>query len=349
VAEDERADRVGGRPQMGAGLSVRRDDRDGFPGSHARQHGRRARLGFARRDFGQQPAMPLAQSPLRHLAKPVEEADTLDGLANAVGSNVRKLIPAGPVKDALAGTWLGHALHPILTDVVIGSFLSASLLDLLGGDDDGRAAERLLGVGIAAYGPTALTGVTDWADSEVVDAPVRRVGLVHAAGNAVALGLYTASLVARRKGDHGRGKLLALAGSGVMGGAGYLGGHLSFVKGVGVNQTAFDEGSDDWLPTGIAATDLEPGQPRKAMVAGTPVMLVRHADGVHALHDRCSHRGCSLSDGEVEGEIVECPCHGSRFDLRDGSVERGPATVDQPAFTTRQSGDSIELRLPAES
>ena len=294
---------------------------------------------------GQHPPMGLARSPIRRLAHPLEQAGVLDGPAGAVGAAARKLLPGGAVKEALAGTWLGHALHPILTDLVIGSFVSASVLDLLGGDDDGRAAERLLGVGIAAYGPTALTGVSDWSDSESGNPGVRRVGLVHAAGNAVALSLYTASLAARRSGDQGRGKLLALAGAGAMGAAGYLGGHLSYAQGVGVNQTFVDEGSGDWLPTGIAPDDLEAGQPRRAMVAGTPVMLVRHGDGLHALHDRCSHRGCSLSNGTVEGETVECPCHGSRFDLRDGSVERGPATSDQPSYETRQSGESIELRL----
>src|ERR687884_2275699 len=125
--------------------------------------------------------------------------EALDSPAKAIGKAVRDSVGRGPLKDALSGTWLGHAVHPMLTDVVIGSFTSATLLDLLGGDDDGTAAERLIAVGIAAYGPTALTGVNDWADSEPVDDAVRRVGLVHAATNSIALGLYTSSLAARRK------------------------------------------------------------------------------------------------------------------------------------------------------
>src|SRR5206468_10582544 len=119
-------------------------------------------------------------TPLEPVVRRLETASELDKLAKTIGKTVRDTIPSGAAKDAVSGTWLGHAVHPMLTDVVIGSFLSTTLLDLLGGDDDGAAAERLIAVGIAAYGPTALTGVNDWADSEPVDVTVRRVGLVHA-------------------------------------------------------------------------------------------------------------------------------------------------------------------------
>src|SRR4051795_750295 len=152
---------------------------------------------------------------LREGVEALESADVLDATAQAVAKQARKLFPHGAVKDAVSGTWLGHALHPMLTDVVIGSFTSATLLDLLGGDDDGRAAERLIGVGLAAYGPTAASGVNDWVDTEMGDERARRVGIVHASTNATAFGLYAASLAARRRGDRGKGKLLALTGAAV--------------------------------------------------------------------------------------------------------------------------------------
>src|SRR4051794_35081404 len=103
------------------------------------------------------------QSPLKPLVDAVEGAAPLDAAGKTVAKTVRNTISPGPLKDALSGTWLGHALHPVLTDVVVGSFLSATMLDLLGGDDDGAAQRRLIGVGIAAHGPTALTRVDDWA------------------------------------------------------------------------------------------------------------------------------------------------------------------------------------------
>ena len=282
---------------------------------------------------------------MRPLADIAESAAPLDTLGEKLGKVVRGAIKPGKLKDTVSGTWLGHAVHPMLTDVVIGSFTSATLLDLLGGDDDGTAAERLIAVGIAAYGPTALTGVNDWADSEPVSDEVRRVGLVHASTNALALTLYGSSLAARRRGSVAKGKVLSLAGAGVLAAAGYLGGHMSFTRGVGPNQTAYDPGPDDWS-TAIGSDDLPQDEPKTVVVEDTPVLLVRHRKHVHALHDRCSHRGCSLGDlGELDGETIECGCHGSRFSLRDGSVERGPATAPQPSYEVREQNGSVEIKL----
>jgi nitrite reductase/ring-hydroxylating ferredoxin subunit/uncharacterized membrane protein len=284
-------------------------------------------------------------TPLQPFVEAVESASLLDEPGKAAGKTVRGAIGPGALKDALSGTWLGHALHPMLTDVVIGSFTSATVLDLVGGDEDGKAASRLISVGIAAYGPTALTGVSDWADSEPADPTVRRVGLVHAGSNAIALTLYASSLAARKRGDNGKGKLLGFAGAAVLGLAGYLGGHMSFVQGVGPNQTKFDEGPDEWTAA-AKSSDLERGEPKAVVVDDTPVLLLRHADGLHAIHDRCSHRGCSLAElGEVDGETIECGCHGSRFSLRDGSLERGPATVGQPAYEVREQDGTVEIKL----
>jgi nitrite reductase/ring-hydroxylating ferredoxin subunit/uncharacterized membrane protein len=241
---------------------------------------------------------------------------------------------------------MGHALHPLLTDVVIGSWTSASMLDLLGGSDSDAAARRLIAIGIAAYPVTALTGMSDWADSEPVDDEVRRVGLVHAAANAVALGLYVASLSSRRRGRRGLGVALALAGAGAMGAAGHLGGHLAFRLGVGVDQTAFNKGPGDWTDA-MAAEDL--GDDAVGLEIGetlTAVMIVRQGDDVLALHDRCTHRGCPLNDGEICDGWVECQCHGSRFDLRTGAVVRGPAVAPEPVYETRTRDGRIEIRLP---
>jgi uncharacterized membrane protein len=152
------------------------------------------------------------------------------------------LLSRESIKAALSGGWLGHALHPIMTDLVIGSFVSASVLDVLGGKDSEAGAERLLAVGIASYAPTALSGISDWADRADADPGTRRVGIVHAASNAIAVSLYGASLASRRGGSHRRGKLLALAGGTVLGVGGYLGGHLAYVQGVGVEPPAVETG-----------------------------------------------------------------------------------------------------------
>jgi nitrite reductase/ring-hydroxylating ferredoxin subunit len=284
-----------------------------------------------------------AKTPLQPLVDALEGAAPLDGPGRALGKRVRGRLSPGAAKDAISGTWLGHTLHPLLTDVVIGSFTSASLLDVLAPDSP-EAPERLLAVGLLAAVPTAVTGTSDWADAEIADDRVRRVGVVHAGANVSALALCAASLAARRRGARGRGAALALAGNAVLGLSGYLGGHLSFTRGVGPNQTAFDAGPDDWTVAADAAS-LRNGEPHAAMAGDTPVLLLRHGDRIHAIHGRCSHRGCLLSGGEVDGHVVTCPCHGSRFDVRDGSLLRGPATTGQPALDAREAAGRVEVRL----
>src|SRR3954471_7202736 len=281
-------------------------------------------------------------TPLEPLIDAAEAAAVLDGPGKAIGKQVRSLVKQ-PLKDVLSGTWLGHALHPLLTDVVIGSFLSTTLLDVFGGDEDGRAGGRRIAIGATAYGPTALTGVNDWADTEPVDDGIRRTGLIHAASNTTALGLYIASLGARRRGRRGRARVLSVSGATVLMFGGLLGGHLSFTKGVGPEQTVFDPGPEDWT-VAADASQLPDGRPTRVVVGDTPVLLLREGDAYYALHDRCSHRGCSLTDGTVEGDEIVCACHGSRFDRRDGSVRQGPATSPQPAFEGRVRDERVEIR-----
>ncbi|MGZ6615939.1 MAG: Rieske 2Fe-2S domain-containing protein [Solirubrobacteraceae bacterium] len=282
-------------------------------------------------------------TPLEPLVRRLEQARELDDPAKAIGKAARSQLSGGALKDALSGTWLGHALHPLLTDIVIGSFLSATMLDLLGGDESGTAGERLLTFGVLSYPPTALTGLNDWADTEIADDAVRRVGIVHAAGNATALTLYIASLIARRRGRRGRARLFSLLGGGVLMVGGYLGGHMTLIQGVGPDQTVFDPGPTDWA-SATPTSELQDGAPTRVIVDDTPVLLLRDGAELFAIHDRCSHRGCSLSEGSIEGEEIVCGCHGSRFDRRDGAVRRGPATAPQPAFEVREHDGTIEIR-----
>jgi nitrite reductase/ring-hydroxylating ferredoxin subunit/uncharacterized membrane protein len=273
----------------------------------------------------------------------IETAAALDPPAAVYGKAVRGAVPAGPVKDALSGTWLGHALHPLLTDLPIGTWTSAVLLDWLGGRAAEPAADRLIGMGIAFTLPAAASGATDWADTELGDESARRVGLVHAATNVGATVLFGASLAARRRGARGRGKLLALAGAGVLGASGYLGGHLSYAQGVGVDQTVFEPQADEWTPV-LRDDELPDGELRCAVVGGVPVVLARHAGALHALSDRCAHRGGALHEGELEDGCVVCPLHGSAFRLADGAIERGPSAYPQPVWEARVRDGMIELK-----
>ncbi len=168
----------------------------------------------------------------------LENAAALDRPVQALEPAVEALFGTGTRGSVLRGEWLGHAVHPMLTDVAIGTWTSASVLDLLGGPDSSAAAQRLIGTGLLAAGPTAWTGWAEWSAAGSRD---KRVGLVHAVTNAVAIGMYAASWLARRQGRHGTGARLALAGAAVSGAGAYLGGHLAEARKVASRHRAYDE------------------------------------------------------------------------------------------------------------
>lgn len=283
--------------------------------------------------------------PLAHaLSERIAAIATLDEPASLIAGKIRDLLPdGGGIKDVLSGTSIGHALHPLLTDVPIGAWTSATLLDLVGGKASRPAAQRLVGIGLAAAAPTAWTGWSDWADSEPDSDAVRRIGIVHAAANGTAALLYGLSLAARRRGAHTSGVLLGLAGAGAMGAGGWLGGDLAFARGVGVNQAVFDAEPQDWTPA-LDASMLVENRPAAATVGELPLVLVKRNGTIHALHDRCAHRGGMLHEGELEEDCIVCPLHGTRFRLDDGSVERGPSTYPQPVYEARVHEGRVEVR-----
>jgi nitrite reductase/ring-hydroxylating ferredoxin subunit len=274
------------------------------------------------------------------LVELIENVEAIDKAANPLADAVGKVLPAGPVKDTLSGTKLGHPLHPVLTDVVIGAWSSSVFLDLVGGEAGEQASDRLLALGIAAAVPTAVTGISDWADTW---GKARRIGLVHAWVNVGALLCFCSSMAARKRGSRTSGRILSLAGSGVMTLGAYLGGHLSFRKGVGVDETVFEEGPSEWTQI-LDELDLPEGTPVTATVDGVTIMLYRSGGVVRAIADRCSHRGGPLHEGECDGQTVTCPWHGSRFRLTDGSIVRGPAVAPQPRFEIRVTNGKVEVR-----
>jgi hypothetical protein len=168
----------------------------------------------------------------------LEQARTLDRPVRALEPAIRNVFGTGTRGSALRGEWLGHAVHPLLTDVVLGTWTSASVLDLLGGPDSPTSSQRLIGTGLLAAAPAAWTGWAEWSEAGPRD---KRVGLVHAVTNGVAIGIYAASWHARRRGRHGRGAWLALAGATVSSAGAYLGGHLVEVRKVASHHSAYEE------------------------------------------------------------------------------------------------------------
>jgi uncharacterized membrane protein len=167
----------------------------------------------------------------------LESAGQLDVPVARMTRLAERALPAGGLRDALRGhLWLGHAVHPLLTDFPLGMWTSALVLDLVGGPESGRAAQRLVGLGVVGAAPTALTGWAEWVG---LAQPEKRVGLVHAAANATGIALFTGSWLSRRAGARRRGIALALAGGLAVGVGGYLGAHLTEVRKVAGSHPAF--------------------------------------------------------------------------------------------------------------
>lgn len=168
------------------------------------------------------------ERPVQRLA----ELRSLDGPAATVQRAVGQAVPQqSRLKEILSGAWLGHPLHPVLTDVVVGTWTSAFLLDLIPTRAARKAADRLIAAGCLAALPTAAAGLSDWSG---LGGGERRIGLVHGGGNVLALLLQAQSWVSRKRGRRVRGWLQSAAAMGIATGTAYLGGHLTYARGVGV-------------------------------------------------------------------------------------------------------------------
>lgn len=275
----------------------------------------------------------------------VERTTVLDPVVDRLAPAIQQRLDTLPaLRSALSGTAAGHPLHPVLVVVPLGSWLGASYLDLTAGKAGQAAATKLVGLGIASAIPAALTGTNDWADTRLAE---RRVGFVHAVGNQLALGLYAGSWLARRRQRQGLGAALAAVGALTLGVTGWLGGHLSYARGVGVDTTAFDHASDEWTDV-LPEADLVDEQPTLVYDGKLPVLLVRTDGQLYAIADRCSHRGGPLHEGEFTDGCIVCPWHYTKFRVSDGQLMSGPATRGQRAYEVRTRYGSIQLRHTGE-
>jgi nitrite reductase/ring-hydroxylating ferredoxin subunit/uncharacterized membrane protein len=282
---------------------------------------------------------------MRLLAR-LEGARPLDRLGDAVHRAVLATVGRGRVGEVLHGRPLGHPMHPAMVQFPVGAWLSAAVLDLLPGTE--HASTALLVAGTAGTLPAVATGAADYA---TLSREQRRVALVHAAANTTAVGLFAASIVARLRGDHRRGRALSFAGLGVAGASAYLGGHLAFAQAAGVNHAA---AALPRIPSGwrtIGAVDSFADRKVGTGTLGESTVLVyRDGDRFSVLLGECAHQGGPLADGRtvaVDGQAcVECPWHGSVFALADGHAVHGPAGSDQVQLRTRVRNGQLQAARP---
>lgn len=248
-------------------------------------------------------------------------------------------------KDALHGTWLGHPLHPVLTDVPIGAWMMAQVFDALDAADGGGryedAARVCITTGLVGAVGAAITGLTDWSET---GGKSRRIGLVHGLLNITATSLFLTSALLRRR--HKTTGAVAASSTGfafAMAGA-YLGGTLVFDREIGPNHALAGEAPEEFTRT-IAAAELRDGEKRKVRVGDADVVVGMHRGRVFALAERCAHQGGPLSEGELrdDGTIV-CPWHQSTYRVESGELVHGPSTYPQPCYETRVIDGFIEVR-----
>jgi nitrite reductase/ring-hydroxylating ferredoxin subunit/uncharacterized membrane protein len=294
--------------------------------------------------------MPRPRAHPVDLAEGLEHARGLDRPAQAIARLVRRALRPGAVKDALHGVPAGHPAHPPLTDIPLGCWVSAAILDAVPGDDGTeRAAQTLVAAGLASALPTTLTGLADWS---ALHREQQRVGLVHALSTMTASGLYAASLLARSRGQTAGGKALGFAGLTALLAGGYLGGHLAFRQAAGANHA---ESVIHLMPLGwhdlCSVDDLPESWPVHRRLGYISLFVLRQGDDIYVLADGCAHLGGPLHQGRLvtEGDetCVICPWHGSTYRVKDGTVVHGPATGRQPAFETRVRDDGIVQVRPA--
>lgn len=269
----------------------------------------------------------------------LERAKGLDRLVSP-GQRIARLLKPGRARDALHGVWLGHPLHPVLVQVPVGTWLSASLLDAWPGNE--TASRRLVLTGLAAAVPAALAGTADWSEQHEQQ---MRVGIVHALANATAVACYAASAAAPA-----RAKGLRLSGLATAAIGGLLGGHIAHRQSAGTNQAEpvphlIQPGWHDLMPAAELAA-LADRQPAKRRLGDVPVLVIRDGQQTHVLADRCSHLSGPLSDGDYHDGRLTCPWHGSTFRVADGTVAHGPATAPQPVFLTRVADGTLQVCLP---
>ncbi len=277
------------------------------------------------------------QPPYAQIVAAIEAIPGLESLSEWLVKTLDPLTRRRGLMDVLHGRWLGHALHPVLSDLPLGMWASVPVLDLIG-DDAG--ATMLTAMGCVAAGATVATGTADWSVTVGRD---RRLALVHGLVNTAVLGVQLGALAARLRGRNGRGRLLSVTGLGAAAAAAYLGGDLVFDRALAVNHTAWLSGPAEWTDV-VADADVTEGALTVVDVDDRKVLLTRVDGVVCALENTCVHAGGPLNEGTVEHGEVVCPWHGSRFRLSDGAVLGGPATFPQPQFEARKVAGRVQIR-----
>ncbi len=289
----------------------------------------------------------------RDLTEAIDQALTGSAVMRGIAGGLQKVMvalflnsPLRPLKTFLNGTWLEHPLHPVLTDVPVGAWTLAVLLDLIalifGVQNLGLASGIAIALGVLGALGAIVTGLTDWMD---VDPPELAVGVTHGLINIGATILFAIALIILWSNQWTIGAadtIIAIIGYLVVSVGAYIGGSLVFRMGVMINRDAYASGPDDFVSV-LKMEDLKENVPTRVDANGRPVVLVRRGEEVYAISAVCSHYGGPLDEGKLVDGSIQCPWHYSRFALKDGSVRAGPATAPVPEYTVRLHNGHVQV------
>ncbi len=270
--------------------------------------------------------------------------DAQAGWARPLGDGVHGLAAAIfgrmlPIRDFLAGTWLGHPLHALLTDVPIGVLTLVIVLDIIG---QSAAADVALLIGVLTMLAAALAG---YADYSTTDGRARVRATIHSTLMLIALVVYLVSLGIRLSGPTSRTLpiILSIVAYLILAGGAFVGGDVVYALGNVVDRHAWRPSGAKWQPLDVG--EIAERTLVKAKLGAQALVLVRSGDTILALHDQCAHAGGPLSAGTIVDGCVECPWHGSRFEIATGTRRRGPTLYDQPRYEIRVAeGGGYEAR-----
>jgi nitrite reductase/ring-hydroxylating ferredoxin subunit/uncharacterized membrane protein len=232
----------------------------------------------------------------------------------------------------------GHPVHPMLV-VYPFAFLTGAFGFTVAAAASGNrnlrvVANYLIPTGLASGLLAAVPGLIDYLTVVPPNSSGKERATKHALLNVTGLGLFAASWLLGRTG-HRRSLPLALqgAGSAAMSVAGYMGGTLVYRNQIAVDHRYANAGKwreDSREHAGSraltsAAAPLDVNQMKLVHAGEERVVVARTENGYAAFQDRCTHRGGPLSDGALICGTVQCPWHGSQFDVRTGEVKCGPA------------------------
>lgn len=255
----------------------------------------------------------------------------------------------------------GHPLHPILVAFPIAFFIGTLVFDLWGYLQDNeilwQTGMHLEAAGVVMALAAAVPGVVDYFGVVPPESSARKRATRHGILNVILVLLFGAVWLYRQGEDPAPVIVLGAEGLGVviLGVSGWLGGTLVHRNQIGVDHRY--AGAGKWKETYLghpagaievdAAGELKVNQMMLVHVHGKRVVIGRTEEGFVAFDDRCTHRGGTLADGVLICGTVQCPWHGSQFDVVSGAVKAGPAQTSIHTYSLKESNGKLYLTLDA--